>query len=92
MLGTYFIMGFALLPVLSYQKASQCHISKLVEIILRKETKVKRELTLLDTSLTLPDASATAVSAITSALMEPKPPVALVLMKLSSTTSRRSVI
>lgn len=54
--------------------------------------KAKRELTLLDTSLTLPEASATAVSAITSALMEPKPPVALVLMKLSSTTSRRSVI
>lgn len=49
-------------------------------------------LTLLETSLTLPEARATAVSAMTSALMEPRPPVALVLMKLSNTTSSRSVI
>lgn len=49
-------------------------------------------LTLLETSLTFPEASATAVSAMTSALMEPRPPVALVLIKLSSTTSSRSVI
>lgn len=47
---------------------------------------------MLETNFTFPEASATAVSAITSALMDPKPPVALVLMKLSSTTSRRSVI
>lgn len=49
-------------------------------------------LTLLETNLTFPEASATAVSAMTSALMEPRPPVALVLIKLSSTTSSRSVI
>lgn len=49
-------------------------------------------LTLLDTNLTFPEARATAVSAMTSALMEPRPPVALVLMKLSNTTSSRSVI
>lgn len=48
--------------------------------------------TLLETSLTFPEARATAVSAMTSALMEPRPPVALVLIKLSSTTSNRSVI
>lgn len=47
---------------------------------------------MLETSLTFPEARATAVSAMTSALMEPRPPVALVLMKLSSTTSSRSVI
>jgi len=49
-------------------------------------------ITLLETSFTFPEAKATAVSAITSAFIDPKPPVALVLMKLSSTTSRRSVI
>lgn len=48
--------------------------------------------TLLDTNFTFPEAKATAVSAITSALIDPNPPVALVLMKLSSTTSSRSVI
>ena len=49
-------------------------------------------ITLLETNFTFPEAKATAVSAITSAFIDPKPPVALVLMKLSSTTSRRSVI
>lgn len=49
-------------------------------------------ITLLETSFTFPEAKATAVSAITSAFIDPKPPVALVLMKLSSTTSSRSVI
>jgi len=51
-----------------------------------------RSLTLLETSLTFPEARATAVSAMTSALIEPRPPVALVLIKLSNTTSSRSVI
>lgn len=49
-------------------------------------------ITLLETNFTFPEARATAVSAMTSAFIDPKPPVALVLMKLSSTTSRRSVI
>lgn len=49
-------------------------------------------ITLLETNFTFPEAKATAVSAITSAFIDPKPPVALVLMKLSRTTSRRSVI
>lgn len=47
---------------------------------------------MLETSFTFPEARATAVSAMTSALMDPNPPVALVLIKLSSTTSSRSVI
>lgn len=82
-------MFFALLPVL---KVPQCHIITEIKIIIQKEIKARRKLTLLETSFTFPEASATAVSAITSAFMDPKPPVALVLMKLSSTTSRRSVI
>jgi hypothetical protein len=49
-------------------------------------------ITLLETNFTFPEAKATAVSAITSAFIDPKPPVALVLMKLSRTTSSRSVI
>lgn len=47
---------------------------------------------MLETNLTFPDARATAVSAITSALIDPSPPVALVFIKLSNTTSSRSEI
>lgn len=61
-------------------------------VILSQSVCVCVNITLLDTSLTLPEAKATAVSAITSALMDPRPPVALVLIKLSRTTSSRSVI